>query len=284
MLYYVKKNRIVVKLKKELIQILNDFRKGKIEESEIKLNKIKGFEVQKNLVKSQINYFKEDYEKAMSYDEKALPNNDQWYAGNILSEHFFAYSNAAIESNQIKRASEFYKEYLVNKSKLNLPEHKINFYNHQVSQHLQKIEGEKNLIINLHKAYEIKDDGKPIEKIYQQYQRVRESSDLKSKDAIGYILHFLIAYGNTNECLDYYEVNWKSAIMEDSHLKIAQIYKAKKQMEKAKEVIFRFAEIFWYPIEHLQIVPMKLWRYEDLLPLIDKELKLEILKANKEKK
>lgn len=274
----------MVKLKKELITILSDFRKGKIEESEIKLDKMDGFEVQKNLVKAQINYFKEDYEKAMSFDEKALPNNDQWYAGNILTEHFFAYSNSAIQSNQVARAAKFYKEYLVNKSNQNLPEHKINFYKHQISQHLQKIEGEKNLIINFHKPYEIKEDGEPIEKFYQQYQRVRQSSNLKSKDAIGYILHFLIDDGNTEECLDYYEANWESVIMEDRHLKIAQIYKAKKQIGKVKEVIFRFAEKFWSPIEHLQIVPMKLWCYEDLLPLIDKELKLEILKANKEKK
>lgn len=274
----------MVKLTNELIKILKDFRKGKIQESQIKLDKVEGFDVQKSLVKAQINYFKEDYKKAMRYDEKALPNNDQWYAGNILSEHFFAYSNSAIQSNQVERASKFYKAYLANKVKQNLPEHKINFYKHQVSQHLQKLEGEKNLIINCHKAYEIKEKGEPIEKFYQQYQNVRDSSALKSRAAIEYMLHFLIEYGNTNECLNYYETNWESIIMEDNHLKVAQIYKAKKQIEKAKEVILRFAEKFWYPIEHLQIVPMKLWCFEDLLPLIDKELKLEILAVNKAKK
>jgi hypothetical protein len=274
----------VTKLPKKIRTILIDFRKGKIEDSLIELEKIEGFEPQKNLIKSQINYFQEEYENAMNYDEKALPFNDQWYAGNIITEHFFAYSNSAILSNQVEKATKFYNGYLENKIGQNLPDHKINFYKHQISQHLQKVKGEKDLIINFHKPYEIKNKGEPIEKFYDQYERVHQNSDFKSKDAIGYIFHFLIDYGNTEECLNYYEENWESVIMEESHLKVAQIYRTQNQIDKSQEVIHRFATKFWYPIEHLQIVPMKLWCYEDLIPILDKELKREILKTNKEKK
>lgn len=273
----------MVKLNNELIKVLSEFRKGKIEESEIELDKVEGFDVQKNLIKAQLNYFKEDHENAMRHDEKALPNNDQWYAGNILCEHFFAYSNSAIQTNQIKRATKFYNNYLANKKAQNLPEHKINFYNHQITQHLKKIKGEKGLMID-YKPYEINENGKPIENFYEQYKHVHGKSDFESKDAVGYILYFLIQYGNTEECLNYYENNWESAIIEDNHLKIAQVYRAKGQIDKTKEVILRFASKFWLPIEHLQIVPMKLFQYEDLMEIMDKEIKSEILKTDKEKR
>lgn len=112
----------IVKIPKKIRDILDLFRNGQIENGIELLEKVKEFEPQKAIVFAEINYFSSEYENAMKNDELALPNDEQWYAGNIFFEHLFAYSNAAIESNNVLRAEEFYKKYLKEKEKLNLPQ------------------------------------------------------------------------------------------------------------------------------------------------------------------
>jgi len=40
----------------------------------------------------------------------------------------------------------------------------------------------------------------------------------------------------------------------------------------------------WYPVEHIQITPMRLWEFEDLSPILTTELKKEMLLTPKAKK
>ena len=138
----------IVKIPKKLRDILNTLRSGQIEIGLEQLEKVKDFEPQKTIVKAEINYFKDNHEIAMENDENGLPFDEQWYAGNILFEHFFAYSNTAIISDNVSRAETFYNTFLTQKELLNLPEHRINVYKHQVKNHLAKLNGEKDLIIN----------------------------------------------------------------------------------------------------------------------------------------
>lgn len=261
--------------------MLDKFRKGKIQIGNAILDNIDGFIPQKNLIKSQVSFFEEEHELAMRYAEKALPHDDQWYAGNVLCEHFFAYTYSAIQTDRVPEAKDFYSNYLKQKLKQDLPQHRVNFYAHQVSQHLKKLEGDKQLAIHTRKPYRIIYDGEPIQSFYDRYRVVHSKSDLKSKDAIGYIFHFMLEYGNTDICLDFYEENWELLIQEDAHLRVAQAYTAKQQIQKAQLTILRFAERFWLPVDNVQIVPMKLFEFEDLLKVMDKELKRTILHADK---
>jgi len=273
-----------MELTSKLKSLLIEFRKGEIDSSLIKLESIQGHEIRKYLIKAQINYLKEEHDKAMEFTELALPHNHHWYAGNILTEHFFAYSNTAIKTNQIARAKDFYEKFLKNKLESSLPEHKSNFYTHQITQHIKKLDGQKNLIIDFNKPYQIINEGKSIAEISKEYQKSRKTLNLESIDAKGYIMYFLTNYGNTKECLEYYESNWKSLLLDNTHFKIAQIYTSLNLKDKAIEVILRATTKFWRPVDHLQIVPIKIWTYEDLLPFLDKEMKLTILYANKELK
>ena len=84
----------------------------------------------------------------MNFDEKSLLFNEQWYAGNILTEHFFTYTNTAIKINQTERAEKFYNFFLETKEIENLPSHQINQYRYLIEQHIQKLNGVKNLKIN----------------------------------------------------------------------------------------------------------------------------------------
>jgi hypothetical protein len=118
----------IVKIPKKLRDIFDKLRSGQIELGLAQLAEVKDFEPQKNIVLAEINYFGSHNELAMTNDEKALPFDEQWYAGNILSEHFFAYTNTAIVSHNIQRAENFYKTYLAGKEKSNLADHRLNTY------------------------------------------------------------------------------------------------------------------------------------------------------------
>lgn len=90
---------------------------------------------------AEVYYYQSNYNLAMTFDENSLLYNNTWYAGNILDEHFFAYTYAAIQSNQIERAIKFYNFFFEVKEQLNLPEHLINEYRYKVEQHILKLKG-----------------------------------------------------------------------------------------------------------------------------------------------
>ncbi|MHC8947996.1 hypothetical protein [Sphingobacterium hungaricum] len=269
----------IVKIPKKLTTILDTLRSGQIEIGLEQLEKIEGFEPQKAIVHSEINYFSDNYEIAMSNDEMALPFDEQWYAGNILVEHFFAYSNTAIISDNILRAETFYKSFLTEKEKLDLPEHRINFYRHQVKNHLSKLKGEKDLPID-NALIQIVKDGKSTAEFIAQLKVYRPKLTFDSKEGAEYLLNFMLEQGNTDESLAYYEKFADKIFNSTIHLNATRLFQLAGQTNKAQKSMLTIARN-WYPVEHIQITPMILFSYEDLYPLLTKELKEEILRMPK---
>ncbi len=271
----------IVKIPKKLRDISETLRSGQIEMGLEQLEKIKDFVPQKAIIKAEINYFNSNSEIAMTNDENGLPFDEQWYAGNILFEHFFAYSNTAIISDNISRAETFYKNFLVEKEKLNLPEHRINLYRYQVKNHLAKLKGEKNLSIDK-KPLQFVNDGKSTDEFVAQLKEYRPKLTLDSLKGAEYLLHFMFEKGNSDESLSYYEKFADQIINDDIHINAGRLFQLRGQTDKAKESIIRFVNN-WYPVEHIQVTPMILFSYEDLYPLLTKEFKQEILQAPKGK-
>lgn len=272
----------IVKIPKKLRDILDTLRSGQIEIGLEQLEKIKDFEPQKAIVKAEINYFNSYHENAMENDENGLPFDEQWYAGNVLFEHFFAYSNTAIISDNISRAQTFYKNFLTEKEKLNLPEHRINVYRHQVKNHLAKLNGDKDLIIN-EKQLQIIKDGKSTDEFKEQLKEYRPKLKFDSVDGAEYLLNFMLEKGNTDESLAYYEKFADKIVNDNTHINASRLFHLKGQTDKAKKSLMTFVNN-WYPVEHIQITPMILFSYEDLYPLLTKEFKQEILNTPKAKK
>jgi hypothetical protein len=273
----------IVKIPKKFRDILDLLRNGKIENGIELLGKIKGFEPQKAIVLAEINYFSTEFENAMKNDEIALPNDQQWYAGNILYEHFFAYSNTAIESNNVLRAETFYKKYLEEKEKLNLQKHLIDTYRHQVSQHLEKLKGIKNLIIDIEPLQVIK-NGESHSTFVEQLKEYRPKLTYESAKGAEYLLNFMFEEGNTEESLAYYEKYAENLNNENTHINASRLFLATNQIEKAKTAILNYSVNCWYPVEYIQITPMRLFEFEDLKPILTKEFKKEILYKPKAKK
>lgn len=266
----------IVKIPKKLRDILDTLRSGQIEIGLAQLEQIKGFEPQKAIVHAEINYFNSNYEIAMTNDENGLPFNDQWYAGNILSEHFSAYTNTALMTGSISRAETFYSNFLTEKEKLNLPEHQIRTYSLQIKRHLAKLKGENVLS----KPLKIVKDGKSTDEFIAQLKLYRPKLTFNSEKGAEYLLHFMLESGNTNESLAYYEKFADKIFIGDIHINAARLFYLTGQIDKAKQALLTFATN-WYPVEHIQITPMVLFDYDDLLPLLTKEFKQEILNMPK---
>jgi len=270
----------IVKLPKKLKDALNTLRNGQIELGLAQLEKIKGFEPQKALVKAEINYFMDNPEEAMSFDEQALPFDGQWYAGNILFEHLFAYTSTSVKINNQALAEEFLANYLIEKEKLPLPAHLLNTYRHQISQHLKRLKGEKDLIISP-KSLSLIEGGETKEAFVAQLKKYRPKVTLDSLEGAEYLLHFMFESGDTIEALNYYETYANQILNEDHHINAARLYTKLGLSINAKQALITYAANAWYPVEHLQITPMKLWSFEDLYPIFTKDLKEELLLMSK---
>jgi hypothetical protein len=270
----------IAKIPKKLKDILNILRNGQIEEGLEQLEKIKDFEVQKSIVKAEINYFKSNYQEALRYDEQSLPFDDQWYAGNILTEHLFAYSYFSIVSGNFLQAEKFLKQFLLDKENIELPEHRINFYRHQITHHLMKINGEKKLIIDPTELNVIK-NGNKEEEFIEQLKKYRPKLDYNSVEGAEYLLNFMFEKYNTISALEYYEIYADKIKLEDHHINAARLYVKNDDKEKASEALLRFSCKAWWPVEHIQITPMKLLMFEDLQPILTQELKNKILYSPK---
>ena len=220
---FEKTNMEIVKIPKKLRDILDTLRSGQIEIGLEQLEKIKNFEPQKAIILAEINYFSENYEVAMTSDENGLPFDEQWYAGNILFEHFFAYSNTAIISNNVLRAENFYTKFLTDKEKSDLPKHRIDTYKHQVNQHLAKLKGEKNLKIDA-EILEVITNGKSTSEFIAQLKEYRPKLTFDSLDGAKYLLNFMFEEGNTDESLAYYEKYANELNNEDCHINASRLY------------------------------------------------------------
>lgn len=271
----------IVKIPKKLRDILDTLRSGQIESGLTQLAEIKEFEPQKAIVLAELNYFSSNYELAMANDEKALPFDQQWYAGNILTEHFFAYTSAAISSKNSQRAEKFYKTYLTEKENSDLEKHRLGIYKHQVKQHLAKLKGKKNLTIDP-VPLEIIKNGKEMPDFIAKLKKYKPKLTHDSLKGAEYLLGFMFEEGNTNESLAYYEKYAEELTNEDDHLQAARLFLLTGEPEKAKTAIRNYAKI-WYPVEYIQITPMRLWEFEDLYPILTKEFKEEILRIPKAK-
>ena len=87
--------------------------------------------------------------------------------------------------------------------------------------------------------------------------------------------------GNTDECLDYYEKYANELDSEEIHLDASRLYVKTNRHEKAKTAILQFATKCWYPVEAIQVMPMRLLKFEELNPILTKEFKNEILLSQK---
>jgi len=270
----------IEKLPKKLKDIFTEIRSGEVEQGINNLNSIKGFEAQKNIALAEIFYYNDDYDSAMEKDESSLLHEDKWYAGNILIEHFFAYTYGAMISNQIERAINFYNFFLECKEQLDLPSYSINQYRYQVEQHLLKLKGFKNVKIDP-PLLDVLKEGKDKEEFEKLLKENRPKLNPDSIEGIEYILHFMITDSKSSDVFECYENYADQIRIENIHIDIARLYALSGKTKRSQETLIRYAEKCWWPVEHFQILPMKVFEYDELKTVLTSELKQQILEVPK---
>jgi hypothetical protein len=266
----------VVKIPPKLRKALQTIRGGQVDAGLAQLAVLKGFEPQKASAAAEVAYFREDFAAAMSLDEQALPFDGQWYASNVLIEHLFAYSRAALRSGNTARASQFLRQFLAEKEALNLPDHSLNFYRYQVAQHLQRLAGAQLLPSDPQPLRPLA-TGAPLQTFVSQLRQFRPKLTFDSAAGADYLLHFMVGAAGTEEVLRYYHTYADELRTESHHLNAARLYAQLGDREAAKKVLLTYATVAWFPVEHTQIAPMRLWEFAELLPILTGELTEQIL-------
>lgn len=270
----------VVKIPGKLQKALKTIRSGQVDAGLVQLTEIKGFEPQKASAEAEVAYFRGSFAAAMALDEQALPFSQQWYAGNVLTEHLFAYSRAALLSGHTAQATQFLQQFLTEKEALNLPDHLLNFYRYQVAQHLQRLAG----------ALQLPSDPKPLlplaagaprEEFAAQLQEYRPKLVFDSAAGAAYLLHFMFERAATTEALRYYRTYANELRLENHHLSAARLYAQLGEVQEAEQALLTYAAIAWFPVEHTQIAPMRLWEFSELLPLLTPIFTEKILRLPK---
>ena len=266
----------LVKIPAKLRKALQIIRGGQVEAGLAQLAAIKGFEPQKASAAAEVAYFQGNFAAAMHLDEQALPFDGQWYAGNVLTEHLFAYSRAALLSGNVAQARQFLQQFLGEKEALNLPDHSLHFYRHQVAQHLQRLAGAHHLPSAPQPLPPLA-AGAPLETFIPQLRQYRPKLTFDSAAGADYLLHFMFDTAATADVLRYYRTYADELRTESHHLSAARLYAQLGDRAAAENALLTYAAIAWFPVEHTQVVPMRLWEFAELLPILTSELTTQLL-------
>jgi tetratricopeptide (TPR) repeat protein len=266
----------VVKIPAKLRKALQTIRGGQVEAGLAQLAAVKGFEPQKASAEAEVAYFQGNFAAAMHLDEQALPFDGQWYAGNVLTEHLFAYSRAALLSGNVAQAQQFLQQFLARKEALNLPDHSLHFYRYQVAQHLQRLAGVHHLPSDPQPLRPIA-TGAPLETFVPQLRQYRPKLTFDSAAGADYLLHFMFGTAATADVLHYYHAYADELRTESHHLSAARLYAQLGDRAAAEKALLTYAAIAWFPVEHTQVAPMRLWEFAELLPILTTELTTQLL-------
>lgn len=266
----------VVKIPAKLRKALQTVRSGQLDAGLAQLAAIKGFEPQKASAEAEVAYFQGNFAAAMHLDEQALPFDGQWYASNVLTEHLFAYSRAALLSGNVAQARQFLQQLLAEKEALDLPDHSLRFYRYQVAQHLQRLAGAQLLPIDPEPLRPLT-AGVPLETFIPQLRQYRPKLTFNSAAGADYLLHFMFGAAATAEVLCYYRTYADELRAESHHLNVARLCAQLGDRKAAENALLTYAAIAWFPVEHTQVAPMRLWEFAELLPILTSVLTTQLL-------
>ncbi len=266
----------MVKISVKLRKALQTIRSGQIEMGLAQLAAIKGFEPQKASAAAEVAYFQGDFAAAMHLDEQALPFDGQWYAGNVLVEHLHAYSRAARLSENEARASQFLQRFLAEKEGLLLPDHRLDFYRYQVAQHLLRLAGAQQLPSDAPPLPPLA-AGTSLEACIAQLRQYRPKLTFDSAAGADYLLHFMFTSVATTDVLQYYRLYADELRTESHHLSAARLYAQLGDRAAAEKALLTYATIAWFPVEHTQVAPMRVWEFPELRPILTSELTTRLL-------
>jgi hypothetical protein len=272
---------------KKLREVFALLRKGKLETGLTRLDDIEGmddFAAHMVIARAEIAYFEHDFERAMMLDETGLPFHDQWYAGNVVDEHFVAYVRAATAIRKQDRAREFLKAFLEREKGRRVPasdrpRHTFHLerYGEVIRDLLGRLDGKKKGV----PSYAESSAPKPMSAFVEQLKKYRPKVSPASVEAADYMLHFVYEHGRAADFISLYEKFGGRITTMDHHVHAAKVFVAKKKTASAVKAIRTMTTKAWYYVEAMQVAPMQLWAHDDLAPVLTAKLCRELLELPK---
>ena len=119
--------------------------------------------------------------------------------------------------------------------------------------------------------------GVPLETFIPQLRQYRPKLTFDSAAGADYLLHFMFAAAATADTLRYYRTYADELRTESHHLSAARLYAQLGDCAAAEKPLLTYAAIAWFPVEHTQVVPMRLWEFTELFPILTTELTTQLL-------
>lgn len=145
-----------------------------------------------------------------------------------------------------------------------------------MAQHLQRLAGAQHLPIDP-EPLPPQATGAPLDAFAPQLRQYRPKLTFDSAAGADYLLHFMFTSAATAEVLPYYRTYANGLRTESHHLDAARLYAQLGDQEAAEQALLTYAAIAWFPVEHTQVAPMRVWEFAELLPILTSELTTQLL-------
>ena len=229
----------------------------------------------KNLTKAEVAYWREDYKNAMYYDEHSLADDYDWSDPFAVTHHLRAYVTAAKELGSISRAKEFLDYYIAQQRKRYAPGY-IKPFNHIYNNAMHRLDNEP-----------AKDE--PVEiAIYNEsnapskfiFYGDDDTSSPQVAEGISKILTMMWNKVPTMPILDLYEKYADLISLDDNHIMAARTYMRIGDPAHFEKAIVRITSK-WKPSDQFEVMPMKLFVYQDIISNLNSGFKQCLLAMEK---
>lgn len=247
---------------------VRQLRSGDIEGGAETLQRVEGQDILRNVAMAEVEHYRHNYKNAMYMDEHSLTSDSKWHNPFVVPHHLRAYVIAAKATGSISRAKEFLDYYIARKR---------DEYDNNAIRPFKSIY--QNAMRRLDNQ-EAKDEPAPVKIISKEEAECEfrlyvknGSSEPSPEVAPGaeVMLNFMWNHASTDSVLDFYEQYAEFITMSDHHLWAARNYIKLNDKEMAEKCIMRFVNT-WTPNEKFQVLPMKIFVFNDILDFVSPEL------------
>ena len=258
-------------------QAISAIRSGETDKGLDYLNEIQGLDVFKNVAKAEIAYYRNDLKNAMYFDEHSISSDGLWYEPGITVQHLRAYVHAAKTLGSISRAKEFL-DYYISEKRREYDVVGIRPYNKLYNNAMKRLDNLET------------DDNPPEISIITKENADCEFKFFRSDDdnlsqketaqGASVMLNFMWNKAETKSTLEFYESYADYITLDLHHIWAARNYIKLNMPEMAENAIMRYVKT-WTPSEKFQVMPMKIFIYNDIIDFLTPELKEKIINTPK---
>jgi len=230
--------------------------------------------VQVDAVLAQAAVFSADWSTAVELGRNSVVAYEQWYSGNFLQENLAALTFIAIRTGACDPAAQWVQEWLAGElGRDDLREHMRGVLTRQVEIQSLAMAGAPTGL----REWKAAENPQPLAAFEAKLAANRKRVAPDSVEGISYMLHFVGTDGDPADFLKlYHRVAEMPQLSDDHHITAARIYKHLGDVAAAKAAISNWRRFGWLPVEATDILPMRLFTFFDLYPILSDQFLVQL--------